>query len=86
MEVLREPRRLLGHQCSTAFRGSELAVRFSLMKLLNPLHLGGAVLIAVMSLTAVVGAANACHHNAETAEQTSTEAPRRDDQKTEVEA
>ena len=30
--------------------------------------------------------ANACHHNAETAEQTSTEAPRKDDQKSEVEA
>ena len=86
MEVLREPRRLPGHQCSTAFRGSELVVRFTPMKFLNPLHIGGAVLIAVMSLTTVVGAANACHHSAETAEQTSTELPQNADEKAEVEA
>ena len=56
------------------------------MKLLNPLHLGGAVLIAVMSLTIVVSDANACHHNAETAERTSTELPQNADEKAEVEA
>ena len=70
----------------TSFQGTELAVRFSLMKLLNPLHLGGAVLIAVMSLATVVGAANACHHNTETAEQTSTELHQNADEKAEVEA
>ena len=56
------------------------------MKFLNPLHIGGAVLIAVMSLTTVVGAANACHHNAETAEQTYTELPQNAKEKAEVEA
>ena len=41
---------------------------------------------ALMAVLVFVGGANACHHNAEAAEQTSTEAPRKDDQKTEVEA
>ena len=36
---------------------------------------------AIMAVLVFVGGANACHHNAETAEQSSTEVP----QKTEVE-
>ena len=47
---------------------------------------GVAVIIAIMVMAAFANVANACHHNAETAEQTSTEAPRKDDQKTEVKA
>ena len=47
---------------------------------------GGTVIIAIMVMTAFANVANACHHNAETAEQTSTEAPRKVDKKTEVEA
>ena len=51
------------------------------------LRVRAAVLIAaVMGVLVFVGGANACHHNAETAEQTSTEAPQRADEKTEVEA
>ena len=42
-----------------------------------------AVLIAaIMAVLVFVGGANACHHNAETAEQTSTEAPQKADEKT----
>ena len=52
----------------------------------NIAFFGGTVIIAIMVLAAFANVANACHHNAETAEQTSTEAPQRDDQKTEVEA
>ncbi|MDC3008598.1 hypothetical protein OA002_00450 [bacterium] len=52
----------------------------------NIAFFGGTVIIAIMVMAAFANVANACHHNAETAEQTSTEAPRRDEQKTEVEA
>ena len=52
----------------------------------NIAYIGGTVIIAIMVMAAFANVANACHHNAKTAEQTSTEAPRRDDQKTEVEA
>ena len=72
------------------------AVSFTGMKHLNTadfsasygvLRVRAAVMIAaVMAVLVFVGGANACHHNAEAAEQTSTEAPRKDDQKTEVEA
>ena len=48
--------------------------------------IGGTVIIAIMVMAAFANVANACHHNAETAEQTSTEAPRKADEKTEVEA
>ena len=41
---------------------------------------------AIMVMAAFANVANACHHNAETAEQTSTEAPGKADEKTEVEA
>ena len=56
------------------------------MKLPNPVRLGGAALIAVTALSTFAGAANACHHNAETAERTSTEVPQDADEKAEVEA
>ena len=51
------------------------------------LRVRAAVLIAaIMAVLVFVGGANACHHNAETAEQTSREAPREADEKAEVEA
>ena len=43
------------------------------------------VITAIMAVLVFVGGANACHHNAEAAEQTSTEVPQKT-QKTEVEA
>ena len=49
----------------------------------NIAFFGGTVIIAIMVMAAFT---NACHHNAETAEQTSTEAPRKAVEKTEVEA
>ena len=52
----------------------------------NFAFIGGTVIIAIMVMAAFANVANACHHNAETAEQTSTEAPRKADEKTEVEA
>ena len=72
--------------------GSENAVSFIGMKHLNTaditasygvLRVRAAVVIAAITAVLVfVGGANACHHNAETAEQSSTEVP----QKTELEA
>ena len=44
------------------------------------------MIIAIMVMAAFANVANACHHNAETAEQPSTEAPRKADEKAEVEA
>ena len=44
------------------------------------------VIAAIMAVLVFVGGANACHHNAETAEQTSTEAPQKADEKAELEA
>ena len=52
----------------------------------NIAFFGGTVIIAIMVMAAFANVANACHHNVETAEQTSTEAPRKVDEKTEVEA
>ena len=52
----------------------------------NIAFFGGTVIIAIMVMAAFANVANACHHNAETAEQTSTEAPRKADEKTEFEA
>ena len=40
------------------------------------------VIAAIMAVLVFVGGANACHHNAETAEETSTEAPQKADEKT----
>ena len=75
--------------------GSVKAVSFTGMKHLNTaditasygvLRVRAAVVIAaIMAVLVFVGGANACHHNAETAEQTSTEAPQKTE-KTEVEA
>ena len=72
------------------------AVGFIAMKHLNTadisasygvLRVRAAVLIAaVMGVLVFVGGANACHHNAETAEQTSTEAPQKADEKTQSKA
>ena len=44
------------------------------------------VIAAVMAVLVFVGGANACHHNAETAEQTSTEVPQQPVEKAEIEA
>ena len=52
----------------------------------NIAFFGGTVIIASMVMAAFASVANACHHNSETAEQTSTEAPRKADEKAEVEA
>ena len=52
----------------------------------NIAFFGGTVIIAIMVMAAFANVANACHHNAETAEQTSTEAPGKSDEKAEVEA
>ena len=74
------------------YLGGQNAVSFTAMKHLNTadirasygvLRVRAAVVIAaIMAVLVFVGGANACHHNAETAEQTSTEAP----QKAELEA
>ena len=45
-----------------------------------------AVIGAIMAVLVSVGGANVCYHNAETAEQTSTEAPDKADDKAELEA
>ena len=52
----------------------------------NIAFFGGTVIIAIMVMTAFANVAKACHHNAETAEQTSTDSPRKADEKAEVEA
>ena len=44
------------------------------------------VIAAIMAVLVFVGGANACHHNAESAERTSTEAPQKADEKAELEA
>ena len=72
--------------------GSESAVSVSGMKHLDSDFFSGSygvlrgrvavVIAAIMFVLVFAGGANACHHNAETAEQTSTEAP----QKAELEA
>ena len=72
------------------------AVSFTGMKHLNTVDISASygvlrvraavVIAAVMAVLVFVGGANACHHNAETAEQTSTDAPRKADEKAEVEA
>ena len=72
------------------------AVNFTGMKYLNTadfsasygvLRVRAAVVIAaVMAVLVFVGGANACHHNAETAEQTSTEVPQKAEEKAEIEA
>ena len=75
--------------------GSENAVSFIGMKHLNTADIiasygvlrgrAAVVIAAIMAVLVFVGGANACHHNAETAEQTSTEVPQKTEN-TEVEA
>ena len=72
------------------------AVSFSGMKHLNTVDISASygvlrvraavVIAAVMAVLVFVGGANACHHNAETAEQTSTEVPQKAEKKAEIEA
>ena len=72
------------------------AVSFTAMKHLNLAYISASygclrgraavVIAAIMFLLVFVGGANACHHNTETAEQTSTEAPQKAEEKAEVEA
>ena len=72
------------------------AISFTAMKHLNTddinasygvLRVHAAVVItAIMAVLVFVGGANACHPNAETAVQTSTEAPQKADEKAELEA
>ena len=74
---------------------SENAVSFIGMKHLDSAFFSGSygvlrgrvamVIGAIMFALVFVGGANACHHNAETAEQTSTEVPQKTE-KIEVEA
>ena len=68
------------------FPGSENTVSVDSMKFPSTAYIGGGVIVAIMFLAVFVGGANACHHSAETAEQTSTEVPQKVDEKTEVEA
>ena len=78
------------------YLGVQNAVNFTAMKYLNTadisasygvLRIRAAVVTAtIMAAFVFVGGANACHHNAETAEQTSTEAPQKADEKAELEA
>ena len=75
---------------------SESVSSVGLMKYLNSsytaasygvLRARSAVLIAaIMFVLVFVGSANACHHSAETAEQTSTEVPKTANEKAEIEA
>ena len=72
------------------------AVSFSGMKHLNKVDISASygvlrvraavVIAAVMAVLVFVGGANACHHNAETAEQTSKEVPQKAEEKAEIEA
>ena len=74
---------------------SENAVSFIGMKHLDSAFFSGSygvlrgrvamVIAGIMFALVFAGGANACHHNAETAEQTSTEVPQKTE-KTEVEA
>ena len=64
---------------------TENAVSFIGMKRSNLAYLGGGVIVAIMAIDVFAGGANACHHNAETVEQTSTELPQETDEKTEIE-
>ena len=78
------------------YPGVQNAVSFTAMKHLNTtdvsasygvLRVRAAVVIAaIMAVLVFVGGANACHHNAETAEQSSTQAPQKADEKAELEA
>ena len=66
------------------FPETENAVSFIGMKRSNLTYLGGGVIVSIMALAILAGGANACHHNVETVEQTSTELPQETDEKTEI--
>ena len=76
--------------------GSENAVSFVGMKHLNTAHITASygvfrlraalVITSIMAVLVFVGGANACHHNAETAEGTPTEVPQKTNEKAELEA
>ena len=78
------------------YLGVQKAVSFIAMKHLNTVDISGSygvlrvraavVIAAIMAVLVFVGGANACHHNTETAEQTSTELPRKTDEQTEAKA
>ena len=78
------------------YPGVQNAVSFADMKHLNTAEISASygvlrvraavVIAAIMAVLVFVGGANACHHNAETAEQTFTEAPQKADEKAELEA
>lgn len=55
-------------------------------RLPNIAFFGGTVIIAIMVMAAFANVANACHRNAETAEQSSTEVPLKAHEKAEVES
>lgn len=67
------------------FPETENAVSFIGMNGSNLAYLGGGMIVAIMALAVFAGGANACHHNAETVEQTSTEPPQETNEKTEIE-
>ena len=67
------------------FAKTEKAVSFIGMKHSNSACLGGGVVVAFKPLAVIAGDANACQHNAETVEQTSTERSQKTDEKTEIE-
>ena len=78
------------------YLGIQNAVSFTTMKHLNTADISASygvlrvraalTIAAIIAVLVFVGAANACHHNAETAEQTTTEAPQKADEKAELEA
>ena len=78
------------------YLGVQKTVSFTFMKHLNTADISASygvlrvraavVIAAIMAVLVFVGGANACHHNAETAEQTSTEAPQKADEKTQSKA
>ena len=74
------------------YLGVQNAVSFTAMKHLNTTDISAsygvlriraaAVITAIMAVLVFVGGAKACHHKAETAEQTSIEIPRKTEDKT----
>ena len=63
---------------------TENAVSFIGMKRSNLAYLDGGMIVAIMAIAVFAVGANACYHNAETVEQTSTELPQAADEKTEI--
>ena len=72
-----------GSENAVSFIGMKYLIKADITASYGVLRVRAAVVIAtIMAVLVFVGGANACHHNAETGEQSSTEVP----QKTEVEA